>query len=56
MNKKLVALKIGKSPSTALGVHGKQGNGNGKDYGHFKKIGTRSEQLIPLDDGEISHF
>ncbi|MGO9314705.1 MAG: hypothetical protein ACLQBD_05305 [Syntrophobacteraceae bacterium] len=37
MNKKLVALKIGKSPSTALGVHGKQGNGNGKDYGTSRR-------------------
>jgi methyl-accepting chemotaxis protein len=49
MNKKSVARKIGRSPSTALAVPGKQGNGNGKEYGHFKNIGTRSEQLIPLD-------
>jgi methyl-accepting chemotaxis protein len=55
MNKKSVARKIGRSPSTAVAVHGKQGNGNGKGFGHLKKIGTRAEQLIPLD-GEVSDF
>ncbi|MGA2401825.1 MAG: methyl-accepting chemotaxis protein, partial [Syntrophobacteraceae bacterium] len=56
MYRKSVALKIGGSPSTGLVVHGKQGNGNGKDPGHFKKIARRAERLIPLGDGGVPDF
>jgi len=55
-HKKPVARKTCKSPSPTLEVHGEQGSGNGKDHGSFKRFVTRPEQLIPLDDAEVSTF
>jgi len=60
--REIMPQKTAKSLSKALAVHENKGNGhvrrgNGKGLSHCKTgQRTRSEQVIPFDDGEISAF
>jgi methyl-accepting chemotaxis protein len=60
--RKIMPQKTAKSLSKAFEVHEHKGNGharrgNGKGLSHYETgQQTRSEQVIPFDDGEISDF